>query len=71
MRPGDSVDLTVTLTGENGVEVVKTVRYEVPVGAQTGMLNFTVADGNYSNLLDYQQTGRRLRPSRPRSWSRS
>ncbi len=55
VRPGESVDLTVTLTGENGVEVVKTVRYEVPVGAQTGMLNFTVADGNYSNLLDYQQ----------------
>ena len=55
VRPGESVDLTVTLTGENGVEVVKTVRYKVPVGAQTGMLNFTVADGNYSNLLDYQQ----------------
>ncbi len=55
VRPGDSIDLTVTLTGENGVEVVKTVRYKVPVGAQTGMLNFTVADGNYSNLLDYQQ----------------
>ena len=55
VRPGDSIDLTVTLTGENGVEVVKTVHYKVPVGAQTGMLNFTVADGNYSNLLDYQQ----------------
>ena len=55
VRPGDSVDLTVTLTGENGAELVKTVRYKVPVGAQTGMLNFTVADGNYSNLLDYQQ----------------
>jgi len=55
VRPGDSVDLTVTLTGENGVELIKTVHYKVPVGAQTGMLNFTAADGNYSNLLDYQQ----------------
>ncbi len=55
VRPGDSIDLIVTLTGENGVEVVKTVHYKVPVGAQTGMLNFTVADGNYSNLIDYQQ----------------
>ncbi len=55
VRPGDAVDLTVTLTGENGMELVKTVRYEVPVGAQTGTLNFTAADGNYSNLLDYQQ----------------
>jgi len=55
VRPGDSIDLTVTLTGENGVEVVKTVHYKVPVGAQTGVLNFTAADGNYSNLIDYQQ----------------
>ena len=55
VRPGDPLDLTVTLTGENGVEVLKTVHYKVPVGAETGTLNFTVADGNYSNLLDYQQ----------------
>ncbi len=55
VRPGDSVDLTVTLAGENGVEVLKTVHYRIPVGAQNGILNFTAADGNYSNLLDYQQ----------------
>ena len=55
VRPGDPVELTVTLTGENGVELVRTVRYTIPVGSQTGTLNFTVADGNYSNLLDYQQ----------------
>jgi hypothetical protein len=52
---GDWVDLTVTLAGENGVELLRTVRYQVPVGAQTGNLNFTAADGNYSNMLDYQQ----------------
>jgi SpoIVB peptidase S55 len=55
VRPGDSVELTVTLAGENGVELLKSVRYQVPIGAQTGTLNFTAADGNYSNLLDYQQ----------------
>ena len=55
VRPGDQVDLTVTLTGENGIEMVKTVHYKVPVGAETGTLNFTAADGNYSNQLDYQQ----------------
>ena len=55
VRSGDAVELTVSLTGENGAELLKTVRYQVPVGAQTGTLNFTVADGNYSNLLDYQQ----------------
>lgn len=55
VRPGESLDLTVTLAGENGLEELKTVHYQVPVGEQAGVLNFTAADGNYSNLLDYQQ----------------
>jgi hypothetical protein len=55
VHPGDPVDLTITFTGENGIEMQKDVRYTVPVGAPAGTLNFTVADGNYSNLLDYQQ----------------
>jgi hypothetical protein len=55
VHPGQPVDLTVTFTEENGVEAVKTVRYNVPVGAPTGTLNFTVSDASYSNLLDYQQ----------------
>jgi len=55
VRPGDSVDLTVTFTGENGVEIQKNVRYHVPVGAPASTLNFTVADATYSNALDYQQ----------------
>jgi SpoIVB peptidase S55 len=55
VRPGDSVELTVTLSGENGLEMEKSVQYRIPVGAPLGTLNFTVADGSYSNLLDYQQ----------------
>jgi hypothetical protein len=55
VRPGDLVELTVTLTGENGQEIEKSVQYRIPVGAPLGTLNFTVADGAYSNLLDYQQ----------------
>ncbi|MBZ5610188.1 MAG: hypothetical protein LAP38_18150 [Acidobacteriia bacterium] len=55
VHPGDPLELTVTFTGENGVEMQKNVRYTVPIGAPAGTLNFTVADGNYSNLLDYQQ----------------
>jgi hypothetical protein len=49
------VELSVTLTGENGLEVQKNVRYRVPVGAPAGVLNFTVSDGSMSNALDYQQ----------------
>ena len=38
VHPGDSVELSVTLTGENGLEVQKSVRYRVPVGAPEGTL---------------------------------
>ena len=55
VRPGEKVELAVTFTGENGVEVQKTITYRVPVGAPEGTLNFTVADALYSNTLDYQQ----------------
>jgi len=54
-RPGDTIDLTVTLTGENGVEIDKNVRYRIPIGAPAGTWNFTVTDGSSANLLDYQQ----------------
>lgn len=54
-HPGQPVELSVTFTGENGVEMVKRARYTIPVGAPYGTLNFTVADATSSNLLDYQQ----------------
>ncbi len=63
VHPGESVDLTVTLTGENGLEELKTVKYSVPIGAPAGTLNFTAADAGYSNALDYQQ----IASSAPRS----
>ncbi|MGP0074802.1 MAG: SpoIVB peptidase S55 domain-containing protein [Bryobacteraceae bacterium] len=55
VHPGDSVELAVTFTGENGLEVQKSARYRVPVGAPAGILSFTVSDGSVSNALDYQQ----------------
>ncbi|MBV9770330.1 MAG: hypothetical protein JOZ32_12215 [Bryobacterales bacterium] len=55
VHPGDPVVLSVTFTGENGVELQKSVRYQVPVGAPDGTLSFTVSDGSLSNALDYQQ----------------
>jgi hypothetical protein len=55
VHPGGAVELAVTFTGENGVEVQKSVHYIVPIGAPGGALNFTVSDGSLSNALDYQQ----------------
>jgi len=55
VHPGEAVELAVTFTGENGVELLKTAHYQVPVGAPAGALSFTVSDGSVSNALDYQQ----------------
>jgi hypothetical protein len=55
VHPGGSVELAVMFTGENGVEVQKSVHYRVPIGAPEGALNFTVSDGSLTNALDYQQ----------------
>jgi hypothetical protein len=63
VHPGDSVELSVTFTGENGLESQKSVRYRVPVGAPEGTLNFTVSDGTMTNALDYQQ----MAPAVPKS----
>jgi len=63
VHPGDSVEVNVTFTGENGLEMVKSLRYRVPVGAPAGALNFTVSDGSLTNALDYQQ----MSPSVPKS----
>jgi SpoIVB peptidase S55 len=55
VRPGESVDLTVVLSGENGLELTRTVSYKVPVGAPTGPLQFTAADANVINVTEYRQ----------------
>ena len=55
VHPGDSIDLTTLLTGENGLEVSRTVRYRVPVGASPGTLNFSVADGSQTSIAELRQ----------------
>ncbi len=54
-RPGDTVELTVTLAGENGAELLRTVKYPIPAGTSYGPLQFTVADASSTNLSEYQQ----------------
>jgi hypothetical protein len=54
VRPGEELDIVVALTGDNGAEISKTVRYRVPVGAPLGTLYVTASDGMMTNLLDLQ-----------------
>lgn len=53
-RPGEDVEIGVTLGEENGAETVKKVHYRVPVGAPAGILNLTVTDSSNANLLEFQ-----------------
>ncbi len=55
VRPGEKVDLTVVLTGENGFTLTRTVPYQVPVGTPPGPLQFTAADANVINVTEYRQ----------------
>lgn len=55
VRPGESVDITIALQGKDGREISKRVTYKVPVGAPLGPLYFTAADGNTTNLTEFQQ----------------
>jgi hypothetical protein len=55
IRPGDDIELMVTLAGENGVEETRKTTYHVPIGARPGPFYFTVADATSTNLTEYQQ----------------
>ena len=54
MRPGQDAELTVTLAGENGLQLERKATYRVPVGAVPGPLFFTVGDATSANLAEFQ-----------------
>jgi hypothetical protein len=56
VRPGEKVQLSVLLLGDNGVETTRKLEYQVPVGAEPGPLYFTIADANVTNIADFRQT---------------
>jgi hypothetical protein len=52
VRPGESFDISVLLAGDDNREIVRQVRYEVPIGAPAGPLSITVSDGPTANASD-------------------
>jgi DNA-binding winged helix-turn-helix (wHTH) protein len=54
VRPGDDLDLTVVMEGQNGVDTSRRVQYRVPVGTPAGTLNFTIADATSTNVIEFQ-----------------
>ena len=54
VRPGEDLELTVVMSGANGQESARRVKYRVPVGTQPGTLNFTIADATSTNVIEFQ-----------------
>jgi hypothetical protein len=54
VRPGEEFEIAVVLSGENGAETTRKVRYRVPVGAATGPLYLTAGDATSANLVELQ-----------------
>jgi hypothetical protein len=53
VHPGDPVEVTIVLDGENGLELTRSATYRVPIGAALGSLNLTVSDANTLNFPDF------------------
>ena len=54
-HPGDPIELTVGLAGENGAMVTRKVMYRAPVGLTPGPLYFTISDAGTANLTEFRQ----------------
>ncbi len=53
VHPGDSLQVTTLLEGENGFELTRTATYRIPTGAPLGGLNLTVSDAATLNGADF------------------
>ncbi len=56
VRPGDTLDLTTLLTGDNGLEVTRVTHVQIPTGSAPGTIYFTVADGTQTSVAALRQT---------------
>lgn len=56
VKPGEDVELILTLAGENGAETLNKVVYRVPVGAPPGPILFTAADASSTNTMEFGGT---------------
>ncbi|MBV9303787.1 MAG: hypothetical protein JOY62_09150 [Acidobacteriaceae bacterium] len=53
VHPGDSLQISALLLGEDGLEVTRATTYQVPIGARSGTLNFTISDANSLNFPEF------------------
>jgi len=51
-RPGERIELVAVLRGENGVETIRRVPFNIPHGIPPGLLHITFADSLAMNIAD-------------------
>lgn len=51
-HPGDTIELVARMTGENGLQVNRSLQYRLPAGTGPGTLFFSVADGPQTSLAE-------------------
>ena len=54
-RPGETIELTIGLAGENGALITRQVSYPAPIGLGAGPIYFTVSDAGSANLAEMRQ----------------
>ena len=54
VKPGESIEVNVALISDNGMELIKKVKYPVPVGAPLGTVYVTVSDAMAANMAEFQ-----------------
>lgn len=52
VAPGEELELSVALAGDQGRTEVRKLKYQVPLGASVGPLQITVADATTTNLAE-------------------
>jgi len=53
VRPGESVEVTALLEGDNGAQLTRSASYRVPIGAPLGPLYFSVSDASVLNFSEF------------------
>ncbi|MEZ5400571.1 MAG: SpoIVB peptidase S55 domain-containing protein [Bryobacteraceae bacterium] len=53
VRPGESFDAHLLLSGPGGKEIRRRVQYQVPIGAPAGQLQITAADAMTTNIAEF------------------
>ena len=71
VRPGESLELTALLRGQDGEETLQKAKLEIPASLTPGPLTILVADGTTIDRAAMRRTGRRVLPKDPQQLVRA